>query len=56
MSEAELLALAQDLAARGVVQYAVQNYRVKPDIAPTAWLSAAARQQLQSWFRCFEYR
>lgn len=56
LSEAELLALAQDLAARGVVQYAVQNYRVKPDIAPTAWLSTAARQQLQSWFRCFEYR
>lgn len=56
LDEAALLDLARGLAQRGVLHYAVQNYRATPDAPPYAVLSVAAQAELHSLFPHFAYR
>lgn len=56
LTEPALLALARDLARRGVAHYAVQNHRSSPGALPAATLSPHALAELQSLFPHFAYR
>jgi pyruvate formate lyase activating enzyme len=56
LDEAGLLQLADQLAQRGVRQYAVQHYRAEPGAPPDAALSQGARQTIAGWFDHFETR
>lgn len=56
LSEADLLPLAQQLAARGVQHYTVQRYRPAPGVLPQAQLSATSQAHLARLFPRFEYR
>jgi len=56
LAENDLLRLAENLARRGVRQYAVQHYRARPGGPPDAVLSELARRSLADWFAVFETR
>lgn len=56
LSEEALLALAEDLAARGVRHYAVQNVRASTGAVPEAVLSEATQRWLATRFEKFSYR
>jgi anaerobic ribonucleoside-triphosphate reductase activating protein len=56
LSETRLLALARELARRGVKRFAVQSARSSADAAPAWHLTAPAQATLQSLFEPFAYR
>ncbi len=56
LDETRLLALARELARRGVRRFAVQGARRSPDAPPVRALGAPALALLMQWFQEFAYR
>lgn len=56
LDEARLLALARELARRGVRRFAVQNARNSPTSAAASRLSPGAQETLRGWFDEFACR